>query len=307
MPAVCGFGDRPDSISGLDGGPAADRRKTGSSARASITTQRSAHVVMRGQGARDGVARVLKIDQSANGLVGLRGLSEVVERAVPVVVKQRVSEGLSLNQALPLLRGVERSLGDWPPTAGSGCSATWSGTRPTSGLKPGSDYHTVTKADGTAVLEIDGRPAVDFVAGIIGPDTSWEDYPLFVTLGLNKGERYGAFREEDYANKLVMAVDKERGALIMFEADLQAGTDVQLMRRSIDLDYGGRRCEELLDRLGDRRPFLALYLDCCGRACRSSSRARRSGCCSRAGPRRPSRSTRPSTRVTSTPSGRSPG
>jgi hypothetical protein len=217
-------------------------------------------------------------------------------------VKQRASEGLSLNQALPLLRGLEQSLGEWPSTAGVGLfgDMEWNPTyqwfdhrieRGTAlalvlsggvrmdttimhGLKPGSDYHTISKADGTAVLEIDDKPAAAFIADLLGPETSWEDYPLFVTLGVNKGERFGPFREEDYANKLVMAVDKERGALIMFEADLQAGTEVQLMRRSIDLDYVGRRCEELLGRLGDRRPFLALYLDCCGRACTYSGTER---------------------------------
>jgi hypothetical protein len=217
-------------------------------------------------------------------------------------VKQRASEGLSLNQAQPLLRGVEQSLEQWPPTAGAGLfgDMEWNPTyqwfddrieRGTAlalvlsgrvrmdttimhGLKPGSDYHTITKADGTAVLEIDDLPAVDFIADLVGRETSWEDYPLFVTLGVNKGERFGPFREEDYANKLVMAVDKERGALIMFEADLQAGTEVQVMRRSVDLDYIGRRCEELLSGLGDRRPFLALYLDCCGRACTYSGAER---------------------------------
>ena len=210
-------------------------------------------------------------------------------------VKQRATEGLSLNQALPLLRGIERSIGEWPPAAGVGLfgDMEWNPTyqwfddrveRGTAlalvlsggvrmdttimhGLKPGSDYHTITKAEGTAVLEIDGRPAAELIAELLGPETSWEDYPLFVTLGVNLGDKFGPFREDDYANKLVMAVDKERGGLIMFEGDLQAGTEVQLMRRSIDLDYVGRRTEALLAELGDRRPLFALYLDCCGRAC----------------------------------------
>jgi hypothetical protein len=217
-------------------------------------------------------------------------------------VKQRASEGLSLNQALPLLRGIEESIEQWPPVAGVGLfgDMEWNPTyqwyddrieRGTAlalvlsggvrmdttimhGLKPGSDYHTVTQAEGTAVLEIDGVAAVDFVGSLLGAETSWEDYPLFVTLGVNKGDPYGPFHEEDYANKLVMAVDKDRGALIMFEADLQAGTQIQLMRRSVDLDYVGQRCDALLERLGDRRPFLALYLDCCGRACTYSGTER---------------------------------
>ena len=63
-----------------------------------------------------------------------------------------------------------------------------------------------------------------------------------------------------------MAVDKERGGLIMFENDLKPGFAVQLMRRSIDFDYIGRRVADLLHRVGYRRPLFALYIDCAGRA-----------------------------------------
>ena len=35
--------------------------------------------------------------------------------------------------------------------------------------------------------------------------------------------------------------------------------------RSIDVEYVGRRCEELLGRL-DGKPIFALYIDCAGRA-----------------------------------------
>jgi hypothetical protein len=136
------------------------------------------------------------------------------------------------------------------------------------GCKPASDYHTITKADRNVVLEIDGQPALDVIADMLGPDstTSWEDYPLFATLGVNKGDRFGEYQEEQYANRLCMAIDKERRGLIMFEPDLTPGTEVQLMRRSVDFAYIKQRAQMLYDALGDRQPFLAIYIDCLGRA-----------------------------------------
>ena len=86
-----------------------------------------------------------------------------------------------------------------------------------------------------------------------------------MTLGVNKGDKYGEFREEDYANRLVMGIDRDRGGLIMFENDLKKGSDVQLMRRSIDLEYVERRTEVDLGRVSDRMPFFAFYIDCAGR------------------------------------------
>ena len=75
------------------------------------------------------------------------------------------------------------------------------------GCVPSSDYHTITKTEGPVVLEIDGKPAVDMVANLLGAgaDMSWEDYPLFITLGVNKGDKYGEFKDEEYANRLCMA------------------------------------------------------------------------------------------------------
>jgi small ligand-binding sensory domain FIST len=52
----------------------------------------------------------------------------------------------------------------------------------------------------------------------------------------------------------------------MFEPDLTPGTEVQLMRRSLDFSYVGERAEALKSRLQGRTPFLAFYIDCAGRA-----------------------------------------
>jgi len=213
-------------------------------------------------------------------------------------IKGRPPEGMAfnLNLATPLVEGMEQSLGTWPPAAGVGMMGDFQGN-PTyqwfddrieqqaamalvlsggvqmdtiimHGCKPSSGYHTITKADGATVLEIDGKPAVDAIAGLLGPDSyrDWEDYPFFVTLGVNKGDKFGEFKEEDYANRLVLGIDKARGGLIMFENDLKEGFDIQLMRRSIDFDYIRERSEDLLKRIENRRPFFALYIDCGGRA-----------------------------------------
>jgi hypothetical protein len=210
-------------------------------------------------------------------------------------VKELVTEGWSLNMATPLLEGMSCGLGTWPTMAGLGMFGgmeidtgyQWfddriekgsvlavvlsGGVRMDTiimhGCKPASGYHTITKTDGPVVLEIDGVSAVDKVAELLGGGSgkNWEDYPLFVTFGVNRGERFGPFNEENYQNRLVLSVDKERGGLEMSESDLKAGSEIQLMRRSVDFAYMEQRVNELYERVGDHKPFLALYVDCGGR------------------------------------------
>lgn len=211
-------------------------------------------------------------------------------------VKRSTAEGLALNMATPLIQGMSAVLGTWPAAAGFGMmgSMQWNptfqwfqdrieqntamalalanGVRMDTmimhGCKPSGAYHTITKADGNVILEIDGRPALEVITRMLGstPDRSWEEYPLFVTLGLNKGAKFGEFKEENYANRLCMAIDKSRSALVMFEPNLVAGSEVRLMRRSIDFDYIGTRARQLLAGLDGRKPFLAVYIDCAARA-----------------------------------------
>ena len=203
--------------------------------------------------------------------------------------------GFDMNIGTYLIEGLTEALGNWPDAAGMGMigniqfnpsfqffdgqvlqqaamALVVSGakfrldTTIMHGCKPASGYYKVTAAERNVVLEIDGKPALDKIAELLGSDHAWEDYPLFVTLGVNKGDKFGEYNEEDYANRLCMAIDRDRRGLVMFEPDLTPGSDVQLMRRSVDFDYIHKRAEKLYDGLQDREPFFALYIDCMGRA-----------------------------------------
>lgn len=203
-----------------------------------------------------------------------------------------------LNMATPLLGGMARTLAVPPRMAGMGMigdmqlQPTWQfcndqvlqqsaialllrggismETTVMHGCRPAGRYHEVTRADGPVVLEMDGRPALQVLQEMLGPDSGLapEDYAFFVTLGVNKGDKFAEYREENYANRMCIGVDAARNGLIMFENDLIPGTLVQLMRRSMDFSYLKPRTDELFARVAaaGRRPLLAFYIDCAGRA-----------------------------------------
>lgn len=209
-------------------------------------------------------------------------------------MKARIAAGWSLNRATPLVAGLESALGEWPRTAGYGMFGNFEGdpsdlwfddrietaaamavvlsggvrmdTVVMHGCKPASGYHTVTKTDEAVLLEIDGVPAVEKIDQLLGGDQTWRDNPMYVILGVNRGDKFGPFDEEQYQNRQGMAIDRERGGLIMFETDLEQGAEIQLMRRSIDFAYMEQRVNQLFERIDGRDPFLALYVDCAGRA-----------------------------------------
>jgi hypothetical protein len=210
-----------------------------------------------------------------------------------IVRRREPGAGLSMTAPTRLIAGMSEVLGEWPAAVGGGLMGDmqynpgyqWfddrivhhsamalalpGGVRMDTivmhGCSPSTSYKTITKADGNVVLEFDGRPAIETVARVFGEDRSWEDYPLYITIGMNHGDRFAA-RDEDYVVRLCMDIDRERGGLVMLGDDMQAGTEVQLMRRTLDLDYVRARADELLARVGDREPVLAIHIDCAGRA-----------------------------------------
>lgn len=133
------------------------------------------------------------------------------------------------------------------------------------GCRPASAYYTVTKAEGPVILEINNEPAIPFIDRVLESTISPEEYPFFLLFGINRGERWGEYDENNYASRLCLGIDKERNGIVMFEPDMVPGTEFQLMFRSFDLEYMRPKIEELFDRLGEREPVFAMYIDCAGR------------------------------------------
>jgi hypothetical protein len=212
----------------------------------------------------------------------------------------REGGGMNMNVPSSLLRGLGEGIGTWPSTAGLGLQGgfqfhpgfhwfddetegavlesqsalalMFSGdvqmdTITMHGCRPSSDYHTVTEADGNVLLKLDGEPAIEVVRRILGDesDVPWEEFPPYITLGISKADRFKPFDEGDYSVRVCLALDQDRGGLVMGSDDLVPGTEVQFMYRRIDFDDVHRRTRSLVERLDGRHPFFALYIDCAGR------------------------------------------
>ena len=132
------------------------------------------------------------------------------------------------------------------------------------GCRPASPYYTVTRADGPTILEINHKPALDFMGDLLGSAVSPEQYPFFLLFGINYGER-DEYEEDNYASRLCLAIDRERGGIVMFEPDMVEGTEFQVMCRSFDLAYMKPRIEALFAGLDGREPVFGMYFDCAGR------------------------------------------
>jgi hypothetical protein len=135
------------------------------------------------------------------------------------------------------------------------------------GCHPATRYYTVTKAMGQVILEINGQPALEFVHRLLGGSVSPEKFPFFLIFGVNEGgDKWGDFDEDNYASRLCLSIDPERNGIVMFEPDMVEGTEFQIMYRNLELDYMKPKIERLFDRLDDRIPVFAFYINCAGRA-----------------------------------------
>lgn len=202
------------------------------------------------------------------------------------------TNGLRLLMATWLLAGIEQGLGFAPDLTGVGmigdfsCASTqqWIGDTIGDsnaialvfsgniyvdsvimhGCRPATPYYTVTKASGPVILEINGKPAIQFLDKLLGSAISPEQYPFFLIFGINHGSRW-KYNEDNYASRLCLGIDKASGGIVMFEPDMVEGTEFQLMFRSLELDYIKPKIDEVFAGLNGREPVFAMYVDCAGR------------------------------------------
>jgi small ligand-binding sensory domain FIST len=82
------------------------------------------------------------------------------------------------------------------------------------------------------------------------------------------GDKWESYNPGNYINRMCVGVDPESKALFMAEMDIAEGTEVQLMRRSFEMEYVAKRTKKLIDKVKaeNRRIIFGMYINCSGRA-----------------------------------------
>lgn len=138
------------------------------------------------------------------------------------------------------------------------------------GCIPVSGYYEITRIDGATLYELDGQPAISIIQQFVPPDMLQDRFELMfhVTIGQNHGPRFADFDERNFVNRLVLDVDRQNGALRLFDADFAEGAFVQIMLRDADkvLESVRLGSARVAEGLSGRKPLVAFYFDCAGRA-----------------------------------------
>ena len=131
-------------------------------------------------------------------------------------------------------------------------------------------YHTITKVEGPVIYEADGKPIVEMIDDMYGNQDWQKQVPVKrIAIGVNFGEKYGAFIEGENVNRMITGVLPDKEGIVIFEPDLEEGTEVRFMLRDFEkmIESAKRNSVELMAQIkGDgRRPVFGLYIDCAGR------------------------------------------
>lgn len=131
-------------------------------------------------------------------------------------------------------------------------------------------YHTITKIEGAVIYEVDGRPVVDIIDEMYGNQEWQKQLPVQrLSIGVNHGDKYGEYQEGAYVNRLIVGILPERKGIVMFEPDLDMGTEILFMLRdSKEMMRSARmNSAKLMEQIkaDGRKPVFGLYIDCAGR------------------------------------------
>jgi hypothetical protein len=136
-------------------------------------------------------------------------------------------------------------------------------------------YHTVTRIEGPVIYEVDGGPIVDLIDDQYG-NTDWRNQvPVGrMTIGVNHGEKYGDFKEENFVNRLITGVPPNGEGIVIFEPDLKEGTEILFMLRNnkMMIESARKNSAGLLEKIiaNGEKPVFGLYIDCAGRTAKAS-------------------------------------
>ena len=137
-------------------------------------------------------------------------------------------------------------------------------------------YHTITRKEESVIYEVDGKPIVGLIDKAYG-GTSWrKEQPVnLITIGINYGEKFAEYDEENYVNRLIIGALPDGQGICMFESDLEEGMEIQLMLRDTGrmVESVKHNTTEILSRIEDsnQKARLGIYIDCGGRTVQLSN------------------------------------
>ena len=139
------------------------------------------------------------------------------------------------------------------------------------GCYPVTPFLEITRIEGAVVYELDGRPALDVLAEMIGArvrDIRLDPTSWFLALGQKHGDPYAPYDESQYVSRIIIDTNSADGSVTLYEADFSLGARVQVMTHDhATVEASVReRTKLLVDSLDGQRPAFAFYIDCGGRA-----------------------------------------
>jgi hypothetical protein len=204
-----------------------------------------------------------------------------------------------MNASPPLIRGIEETLRSNVPIIGGGVIGDYSfnhskqfcgsfvGEQRVVGSLLGGDfqpyfrimhgcipkdgiYHTITKSNGPVIYEMDGKPVVQLIDEQYGTQDWRRQLPVKrLTIGVNHGDKFGDHREENFVNRLITGVLPNGEGIVIFEPDLDEGTEIMFMLRNNKtmIESAIRNSSELMKEIASngKKPVFGLYIDCAGR------------------------------------------
>jgi len=131
-------------------------------------------------------------------------------------------------------------------------------------------YHTITKKDGSIIYEVDGQSVVKLIDDLYGNENWRAQVPVKrLCIGVNYGDKYGNYKEEEYVSRLITGVLPDGKGIVLFEPDLDVGTEILFMLRDSSrmVESAKHNCMTLMTRIENKgkKPVFGLYIDCAGR------------------------------------------
>ena len=203
----------------------------------------------------------------------LQGIEEIIAGKIPIVGGGTIGD-YDFSSTIQFSKGRIQSQAATALLLRGDIHADWRimhGCSPKDGI-----YHTITKIEGPVLHEVDNRPIIEVINEMYGSEDWQKQLPVKrLSIGVNHGDKFNSsWSEADYVNRLIIGPLPDKSGIVLFEADLEEGSEIQFMLRDTKTMIQSARINtEILVKgviSSGKTPKWGLYIDCAGRTAMAS-------------------------------------